>query len=141
MHSNEEIYEANSESLDYIGQLRDSAIVISNINYDWFIHSNILDIMNQNIEAPNNLNVSDSDESNQSNIIDVSLLTKRLEIDDIRLITASILIPNLDLAKQELKTYDEEKNYSESKDDILLLKMLHMELPIEKKMKNFPLFK
>ena len=111
------LYEANSESLDYICQLRDSAIVISNINNNLFIHSNILDIKNQNIEAPNNLNVSDSDENNQSNIINVSLLTKRFEIDVIRIITASTLIPNLDLTKQELKTYDDEKNYSESKDD------------------------
>ena len=63
------------------------------------------------------MNVSDSDENNQSNIINVSLLTKRFEIDVIRIITASTLIPNLDLTKQELKTYDDEKNYSESKDD------------------------
>ena len=107
MESNDEIYEANSESFDYISQLRYSVIAISNTNNNLFIHSNILDIKNQNIEALNNLNVSDSDENNQSNIIDISWLTKRLEIYDIRIITESTLIPYLDLTKQELKIHDD----------------------------------
>ena len=88
------------------------------------------------------MNVSDSDENNQSNIIDVSLLTKRLEIDDIRITTASTLIPNLDLTKQELKTYDDEKNYSESKDDNnSIVEDASYGLANREKGENFPLIK
>ena len=50
MEINEEKIEANIDNASKISQFRDSAVTISNVNDALFIHPNIFDIKDHNID-------------------------------------------------------------------------------------------
>ena len=116
MQLNEEIVKTTNENVDKIEQFRDTAIVISNINDSLFVHTNIFDIKNQIISDHSHLNESEDNSNNESNIIDVSRMTQKLEIDDIQLITAETLNPQISITKEELKSFSNNNWYSQVKD-------------------------
>ena len=59
MQLNKEIVKTTNENVDKIEQIRDIAIVISNIKDSLFVHTNIFDIRNQIISDNSNLNESE----------------------------------------------------------------------------------
>ena len=117
MNANEEIIEIYDNDIESIEQFRDSAIVISNISNALFIHTNIFNIKDQNIEYENNTYISDDFTSNEFNMVDVSLLTNKLQIDDIKLLTVNTLNPQIKITKEELKSLSNEIESLKNKDD------------------------
>ena len=69
-----------------------------------FIHINIFNIKDQNIEHDNNTYISDNFTKNEFNMIDVSLLTNKLQIDDIKLLTINTLNHQIKITKEELNS-------------------------------------
>ena len=101
MEKNEEKIEANIDNASKIDQFRDSAVTISIVNDALFIYANIFDIKDHNIQS--NLNNSQIDLNNQSNIVDVSRITQKLGIEEIRLRTPKSLNTEIDITNEEIK--------------------------------------
>ena len=82
-----------------------------------FIHANLFNIKDQNIEYENNTYISDDFTNNEFNMVDVSLLTNKLQIDDINLLTVNTLNPQIKITKDELKSLSNEIKSLKNKDD------------------------
>ena len=117
MNANEEIIEIYDDDIESIEQFRDSAIVISYISNALFIHTNIFNTKDQNIEHENNTHISDDFTNNEFNMVDVLLLTNKLQIDDIKLLTVNTLNPQIKITKEELKSLSNEIESLKNNDD------------------------
>ena len=101
MEINEEKIKVNIDNARKIDKFRDSAVTILNANDSLFIHANIFDIKDQNIQS--NLNNSQIDLNNESNIVDASRITQKLGIEEIRLRTPKSLNTEINITNEEIK--------------------------------------
>ena len=81
---------------------KDNIAVISCHLKILYVHTNIFEIKDQEIEEDEKISLSDSNENNSSTICDITKITQKLDCTEVNQLKYYILIPNIDISQEEI---------------------------------------
>ena len=67
-----------------------------------YVHTNIFEIKDQEIEEDEKISLSDSNENNSSTICDITKITQKLDCTEVNQLKYYILNPNIDISQEEI---------------------------------------
>ena len=83
---------------------KDNIAVISCHLKILYVHTNIFEIKDQEIEEDEKIYLSDSNENNSSTICDITKITQKLDCTEVNQLKYYILNPNIDISQEEINS-------------------------------------
>ena len=83
---------------------KDNIAVISCHLKILYVHTNIFEIKDQEIEEDEKISLLDSNENNSSTICDITKITQKLDCTEVNQLKYYILNPNIDISQEEINS-------------------------------------
>ena len=92
----------NIDDFNKLPIFKDNIAVISCHLKILYVHTNIFEIKDQEIEEDEKISLSDSNENNSSTICDITKITQKLDCTEVNQLKYYILNPNIDISQEEI---------------------------------------